>query len=543
MASTSITPEEFFKAYPKIPKWFSSNKIFKEVNKIGKIFPHLGLPNFSETLNPKIQAKILDSQEDYKEDIIFDFLSDIQTQHIRPILVHLQGLSLKAKTKIRISNIENLIYILNQIDTIDIGHIYQIGKDGKINLNFPYAIYNQQQKAVFNKGERYLAALNKIPDLFDEVKIAFPKVKNIETFSSFKEFSAINQRATELKVCFSSTGKDGLWDILTMSMRGIQTCQSWNGDYHNSLIGSVLDPSTAIIYLTNGNQTTYGNRTLYRSIVRYVNYDNKPSLLIDHCYSIGNDYDCESNLDVQKLFQKILKEKTNLPIILSDIGRDYDERKKITPFKSQILKKLFDKSEIDDPSDYSNDYQNLLPYYDTPIDLTPLDGQENAGRLKYNKNFASFIDSTENFLRKEEKRLTKDFIKQEKIKLNKFDEEHFLENVIENIICILNDISDINNGLQDAYDYRDIISSLTKQDIEELRSFNTKQNQKEKYLWFLHWLINHKSEILDVCELSYEHFATKRKRTIASKHLFSLIFNSFLKKTQSYKTKTVSLPG
>ena len=64
------------------------------------------------------------------------------------------------------------------------------------------------------------------------------------------------------------------WDIATMSMRGIKSCQSWTGSYRERLTGSIIDPCCAILYLTDGSKTKYGEKMLARHIVRLVENNN-----------------------------------------------------------------------------------------------------------------------------------------------------------------------------------------------------------------------------------------------------------------------------
>lgn len=60
------------------------------------------------------------------------------------------------------------------------------------------------------------------------------------------------------------------WDISTMSMRGVKSCQRWGSTHASHLIGSILDPCCAIIYLTDGSKTNKGSKILVRSVVRFV---------------------------------------------------------------------------------------------------------------------------------------------------------------------------------------------------------------------------------------------------------------------------------
>jgi hypothetical protein len=92
------------------------------------------------------------------------------------------------------------------------------------------------------------------------------------------------------RIVFSSDGDRGLWDISTMSMRGITSCQRWDKDgYHcKKLIGSMLDPYTGIIYLTRGIKTSRGEKMEKRAVVRFILRQNKtPMLFLERIYGIS----------------------------------------------------------------------------------------------------------------------------------------------------------------------------------------------------------------------------------------------------------------
>jgi hypothetical protein len=69
----------------------------------------------------------------------------------------------------------------------------------------------------------------------------------------------------KLKVVFSTHP----WDIATMSMRGISSCQAWGKRQSPCLIGSIVDPNMGIVYLTDGvRHKNYGPRMIARAVVR-----------------------------------------------------------------------------------------------------------------------------------------------------------------------------------------------------------------------------------------------------------------------------------
>lgn len=140
----------------------------------------------------------------------------------------------------------------------------------------------------FKKGTTVLNFINKI------IRNHYYKNYNFSllqlTLNSIIDYELSN--ADNLKIVFSTHP----WDIATMSMRGISSCQSWTHQYSSHLIGSILDPYCGIIYITNGGNTKYGSKMLVRSIVRVVAKNknavdsnlNKHKLLIESPYVFNN---------------------------------------------------------------------------------------------------------------------------------------------------------------------------------------------------------------------------------------------------------------
>src|SRR5271166_4664796 len=85
------------------------------------------------------------------------------------------------------------------------------------------------------------------------------------------------------------------WDIATMSQRGISSCQSWNESHRCNLIGSIMDPYTAIIYATDGEKTKHGKRMVARSVVRLV-YSNKTKRMAVYIDAPYTEEDCVEHI-------------------------------------------------------------------------------------------------------------------------------------------------------------------------------------------------------------------------------------------------------
>jgi hypothetical protein len=120
------------------------------------------------------------------------------------------------------------------------------------------------------------------------------------------------------------------WDIATMSMRGISSCQKWTGDFKKRLIGSIADPCAAIIYIESKQYTKYGKKMCHRAVVRLVQSKEKKAIFLEKTYPqkyriVGYytawhgaslpRYDYAPHKFPQEVFIKMLKTLTNIPII------------------------------------------------------------------------------------------------------------------------------------------------------------------------------------------------------------------------------------
>ncbi len=124
-----------------------------------------------------------------------------------------------------------------------------------------------------------------------------------------------------LQVVFSSDQEEGAWDIATMAMRGISSCQSWHQSRKQHLIGSIIDPCCGIMYLTDGKANKYGVNMLHRSIVRYVVHKTLGAcLFLEKLYSQSakDKYGEDIAPDVNMLFACMLYRRTGLPVIYNN---------------------------------------------------------------------------------------------------------------------------------------------------------------------------------------------------------------------------------
>ena len=133
-----------------------------------------------------------------------------------------------------------------------------------------------------------------------------------------------------------------------MSMRGITSCVRWDGQFKLTLIGSMADPFTGIIYLSSGKKDKYGIGMIKRCVVRFVvdGENNKPYILIDRMYpSLDND--------VLKQFINVLHSKTNNHYLIH--------------YGPAMEASILGKSYIPQTPVINNLADNVRPYRDTKI--------------------------------------------------------------------------------------------------------------------------------------------------------------------------------
>lgn len=119
----------------------------------------------------------------------------------------------------------------------------------------------------------------------------------------------------DLQIVFSADTDEGVWDIATMAMRGISSCQSWHSGRRSHLVGSITDPCCGIIYLTDGDEAEYGTDMLFRSIVRYVVHNELgPCLFLERIYSQLTE-DEFTIRTISMLFACMLYRRSGLPVI------------------------------------------------------------------------------------------------------------------------------------------------------------------------------------------------------------------------------------
>jgi len=304
------------------PSFIKKHKIFKTVKTIKKIFPEIGLPNSEKIVN-------IDNSQEIKE----------------------TAKDLLGYMKYRLSYYSNA-----NSDLIKILDKSIVEKDGKISLNLSKEVVDKNGKVVFKRGEGVFKVYNKI-----QKQACNYNLPALDTIGQFKKFSAVNIPNAKHTIHFSSDGAEGLWDIATISMRGIESCQGWGKPQSKSLIGSMVDPFVGIIYLSSGTKTSHGSKMLRRCVVRFVvnKKDKKPNLFIEQMYP-------EYNKAIMDQFILFLKEKTKNKFPIRVYDHNYFGNNMVIP-TSEVVSKL----DMDDRSyrDAEIDYDDEDEDEDDMVDL------------------------------------------------------------------------------------------------------------------------------------------------------------------------------
>lgn len=296
------------------PEWLRSHTVFKELSRIDKVFPKIGLPNFKEPCD------IMNSAEALAEGTRLGSKFVVEMSNAQRLLYTKLDAELKSTAKERGENcakIQSLINLLNSV-------IYSLNYadyakvvEGKVVLRLRADIFAEGKNPVFRKDEAVIRVINKLWDLCEAVKVTMTKT---DQYNEFKDFSRVNVPNKKYVIAFSSSGEDGAWDIGTISMRGVTSCQSWNAPQSRGLIGSIASKFVGVMYLASEQEIPgYGSKMLNRSLVRFAIHKTtkKPALILDRMYPNQNN-------DTIAAFKKVLKEKSGLDVYCTFEGNDYN---------------------------------------------------------------------------------------------------------------------------------------------------------------------------------------------------------------------------
>src|SRR5271166_4158542 len=296
--ATSIKDILTNKNYPRNIK---EHAVFKNIKSISKVFPEIGLPNCEKEIT-------IDNSKEKRAAAMLLLREIKETVKVRNTKIAKWEKAREEKLSVeRKEKIENCELVLKTVQQ----HLTKSQKsfckenEGKLTLNLPKAIEDKNGKVIFKTGERLLGVYNKLNELLTGTKLL--PMKKIEEFPLFKKFSSTNVPSNKMLVRFSSDGTEGVWDIATMSMRGISSCQTWGQGNATHVVGSMLDPFTGIIYLTTGEKfNEHGSKMIRRCVVRFVVNEKtkKPFLYLERMYPAHD-------LPTLKMFSDFLTERTD----------------------------------------------------------------------------------------------------------------------------------------------------------------------------------------------------------------------------------------
>lgn len=214
--------------------------------------------------------------------------------------------------------------------------------------------FNDKKYPEFIRNSVFLKAYPKPEKVFPRIglkncEVALSSIKTDEARELMDSFRG----GKNLKVCFSSSGEKGYWDIATMSMRKITSCMYWGSGNSRTLIGSILDPYTGIIYITDGKNTKYGEGMLARAVVRFViNKKNLPHIFIEEIY-YSQPYHRRMSAELRDVFEVFIAAKTNLPIAICPSSFSIPQ--------TETTHSIFDA--ITDDADSTLSYRDSCIYY------------------------------------------------------------------------------------------------------------------------------------------------------------------------------------
>lgn len=253
----------------RYPNFIRQNEVVHSFEKQEKVFPKIGLPNCSASFSvSKYENAILLHLEQLCDKLVNERTLQVDNSNYPDIIDYQAGQKqefrdiigkittrLQKEPKSFILKKKNKVSIILPFELKAYGITYVKGAD------FFNVLFNIRLNSTLN-----IPGMNSI---FDE-------------HNSIKEFSS----KKNLKVVFSGNGGKGLWDLATMSMRGLKSCQRWGNTHARCLVGSLIDPYAGIVYITNNNKTARGPKMLRRAVVRFVVHKKTgdPAIMLERIY-------------------------------------------------------------------------------------------------------------------------------------------------------------------------------------------------------------------------------------------------------------------
>lgn len=306
----------------QFPHWIKEHEVFHCQDTIDKIFPKIGLHNFKE------KCPIVNTTEARKSahSLVDTIYKSIVYGHSQLMAAYgvLIAEDNSQERNAKCAEMSVLIALWNSftaysfaidVNTSQYKYIC-LTDDGKIVLKQQVDIFGAKPNPIFKKGENLLKIYGKFAAMYAEVGIT---LASLEETAAYKDFSRVNVPSTDYTVVFSSSGQEGAWDIGTISMRGITSCQAWTAPQSRGLIGSISSKYVGVIYLQSDTEVPgYGKKMLNRCVVRFVidKQTNKPIIVMDVMYPATNN-------DAIAVFKKYLGDKSGIQVhYAGDKGRN-----------------------------------------------------------------------------------------------------------------------------------------------------------------------------------------------------------------------------
>lgn len=297
------TPKLGSGSYPDfIRRYFAENKDAKAE----KVFPKIGLRNCTHSFKLASISGIKDAACVY-----IDRLREILANEVYNQKTHYYYYDYyEMERKNRFCNSVNTIIDLMKKDSKS---FIKVSTD-KIELLLP-------------KNVEGFPAGSDLFSVITNLRSGVPNLNRLDSIlaKNINSFSILQPETTPLSIIFSGAGDRASWDIATMSMRGITSCQRWGNEHAYALIGSMIDPYAGILYIASNASDAYGKQMIKRSVVRFVIHKktHKPAILIERIYP----HDYNSGLaDIMTLgvFVDFLKKKTKekFPVIYGENNKD-----------------------------------------------------------------------------------------------------------------------------------------------------------------------------------------------------------------------------
>ena len=361
----------------KVPDWISKHPAIMDRD-IKKVFPSFGLSNFKEKINLPVSEIGHGVNTDFVIKALYDIAKQVkqanivvdieistfyrneihkldskiereinrQLLEVEPLSQEYKALSNKAwdpekYLEPRVKHLKeygkelsdlltNFFMSINPSKDLDnnaISDCIRQQPDGTVKFILTDTII-LGNKNIGIPGENLPRVYGKIKSLVDKFLAdigSASRLMPLDQITAVKNFNSENIPVNKdgMHIVFSATGKDGAWDLATMSMRGISSCQKWNSEFgedgktnlNSCLIGSIASNYVGIIYLTSGSDyKDLGAKMVKRCVVRFgidmskPKKERKPVIILDKMYS-------QHSPAIAQAFINALQSKTSLQVI------------------------------------------------------------------------------------------------------------------------------------------------------------------------------------------------------------------------------------